>query len=72
MGSYQKEAGHYLEGALISQIWDNVNTNKDSDYWGTWVAQGAKRPTLGFISGHGLGVVGLSPASGSVLSGESV
>ena len=38
---------------------------------GVWVAQSVKCPTLDFSSGHDLRVVGLSPASGSKLSGES-
>ena len=38
---------------------------------GTWVAQSVEHPTLGFGSGHDLGVVRSSPASGSMLGGES-
>ena len=38
---------------------------------GAWVAQSVKCWTLGFGSGHDLGVVGSSPTSGSMLSVES-
>ena len=37
---------------------------------GTWVPQLAECPTLEFGSGHDPRVMGLSPASGSVLSLE--
>uniref|UniRef100_A0A452U916 Protocadherin gamma-A1-like n=1 Tax=Ursus maritimus TaxID=29073 RepID=A0A452U916_URSMA len=39
--------------------------------WVTWVAQLVKRPTLGFSSGHDLGVLGWIPLVSSILSGES-
>ena len=39
---------------------------------GTWVAQSVQHLTRGFSSGHDLRVVSLSPASGSMLSGDSV
>lgn len=43
---------------------------------GTWGSQSVKRPTLAFCLGHDLGVVGgamgLSPALGSMLGGESI
>ena len=35
------------------------------------MAQSVEHPTLGFGSGHDLRVMGLSPALGSMLSGES-
>ena len=38
---------------------------------GTWVTQLIERLTLGFSSGHDLGVVGSSSALGSALNGES-
>jgi len=38
----------------------------------TWVALSVKHQTLDFSSGHDLRVLGSSPASGSMLSGESV
>ena len=38
---------------------------------GAWVAQSVECPTLDFGSGRDLRVVGLSPASGSILSMES-
>uniref|UniRef100_A0A452QYQ6 HEAT repeat containing 5A n=1 Tax=Ursus americanus TaxID=9643 RepID=A0A452QYQ6_URSAM len=40
-------------------------------FWGNWVAQSVKRLTLGFGSGYDPGVLGSSPASGSLLSGEA-
>ena len=36
-----------------------------------WMAQSVECPTLDFGSSHDLRVMGLSPASGFVLSGES-
>ena len=39
---------------------------------GPWIAPLAKHPTLGFSSGHDLRVMKSSPASGSVLSAESI
>ena len=41
---------------------------KGLTYWGAWVAQFVKGPTLGFGSDHDLMVVRLSPTSGSVLT----
>ena len=38
----------------------------------TWVAWSVKWPTLDFGSGHDVGVMGMSPKSGSALSTESV
>ena len=40
-------------------------------WWGAWVAQLVKWPTLGFSSGHHLTVVSLSPTSGSELTAQS-
>jgi len=40
--------------------------NKESKR-GLWVAQSVKHPTLDFGSGHDLGVLRSSPASGSAL-----
>ena len=42
-----------------------------TESWGIWAAQLVKCLTLDFSSGHDLRVVKSSPASGSVLSGES-
>ena len=56
------------------QFWFTTPTHsqkrKKKD-WGIWMAQSVKHLTLGFGSGHGLVVVGLSPESGSVLTVES-
>ena len=41
---------------------------KNAIYWGTWVAQLVKGPTLDFGSGHDLMFVSLSPVLGSVLT----
>ena len=38
--------------------------------WGTWVAQSVEHQTLDFSSDHDPRVMGLSSASGSVLSVE--
>ena len=46
----------------------NQNFFKKWDYWGPWVAQWLKASAFG--SGHDLGVLGSSPASGSLLRGE--
>ena len=40
-------------------------------FWGAWVVQLVKHPTLGFGSGHNLRVLGLSFTSGSALSVEA-
>ena len=42
-----------------------------SDKGSTWVAQLAKRLTVGSGSGHDLRVVSLSPVSGSTLNGRT-
>ena len=39
--------------------------------WGAWVAQSVKHLTLDFGSGHGPGVMGSNPVSGSMLGVES-
>ena len=40
--------------------------------WGSaWVAPWVKQPTLGFSSGYGLSILGLSPLLSSILSRES-
>ena len=45
---------------------------KENITWGgTWVAQLVEHLTLALGSGHGLGVVGLSPMLGSLHSGVS-
>ena len=48
----------------------NAKPHKIRCRGGAWVAQSVEHLALGFCSGHGLRVVGLSPASGSVLSEE--
>ena len=44
---------------------------KKKETWGTWMAQSVEHPTLDFGSGHDLRVLGSSPTSNSMLSGES-
>ena len=41
-------------------------------FWGTYVAQLVKCPTIYFGSGHDLRVVGLRPTLGCTFSGKSV
>jgi len=44
---------------------------KLTDAWGAWVAQSVGRPGLDSGSGRGVGFVGSSAVSGSMLGGES-
>lgn len=44
--------------------------NQEDIAWGAWVTQLAKCLTLGFGSGHDIGVMGRSPTSHSMLSTE--
>ena len=46
----------------------SIQHQRNTDSWGTWVAQGVDCPTLDFGSGHDLKVMGSSPASGSALN----
>ena len=57
----------------IAEVWGrrNFKLRKKNSSGGAWVAQWVDCPTLGLNSGHDLRVVGSSPTSGSVLSGES-
>ena len=55
-------AKNYLRKSFIEYL----------EYWGAWVAQLVKRLTLGFLSVHNLGVLGLIPVSGSVLFEDSL
>ena len=41
-------------------------------FWGAWVAQSVKRPTLDFGSGHDLMVADIKPALGSALKALSL
>ena len=50
----------------------NFNKKPLANLWEVWVAQLVKCPTLDFSSGHDLRVMGLSPESGSTLSGKSL
>ena len=53
----------------MPRAWDKLFIKTDK-VWGTWVAQLAEHPTVGFGSGHDPRAVGWSPASGSTLSVE--
>ena len=46
-------------------------TNIKTPNWGAWVDESVKRLALDFGSDHDLGVMELSPVSGSMLSGET-
>lgn len=50
--------------------WTNTDYLKTSEWYGAWVAQSAKHPTLGFSWGHELRVVRWILALGSTLSVE--
>lgn len=61
----------YLSLMFLQLFAKTVNLLLIVQIWVALMAQLVKGPSLGFGLGHDLRVIGLSPASGSVLSGES-
>ena len=59
----------YKKVGIIGSSFDLSIKKKKS--MGAWVSQSGKHLTLDFSSGHDLGVLESSPASGSMLSRES-